>query len=197
MALVLNEEQQMLRDAAAGFLAEKATVAHLRALRDSGDATGFDASVWQEMVAMGWSGIAIPEEHGGLGYGYTGLGLVLEQAGRNLSATPLQGTVLVAATVIAELASSAQQAELLAPIAAGEKLFSLALQEGPHHAPEQTALKAEADGSDYLLSGNKVLVADAATADAFVVIARSGGTPGEREGLSAFLNKRKPNWIQE
>ena len=100
MALVLNEEQVMLKESAAGFLAQKASVAQLRALRDSRDERGFSAAVWQDMAEMGWAGIAIPEAFGGLGYGYTGLGLVLEQAGRNLSASPLQSTVLVAATVI-------------------------------------------------------------------------------------------------
>ncbi len=67
MALVLNEEQVMLKDAAAGFLAEKAGVPQLRALRDSGGEAGFDPAVWQDMVDMGWAGIAIPEAHGGLG----------------------------------------------------------------------------------------------------------------------------------
>ena len=109
MALVLNEEQVMLKDAAAGFLAEKASVAHLRALRDSGDQQGFAGEVWAEMAQMGWAGIAIPEAFGGLGYGYTGLGLVLEQAGRNLSASPLQSTVLVAATLVAELGNAQQK----------------------------------------------------------------------------------------
>ena len=99
MALVLNEEQVMLKDAAAGFLAEKATVAHLRALRDAANEQGYDESVWREMAEMGWAGIAIPEEFGGLGYGYTGLGLVLEQAGRHLTASPLESSVLVAATL--------------------------------------------------------------------------------------------------
>jgi acyl-CoA dehydrogenase len=187
MALVLNEEQQMLKDAAAGFLAQKATVAHLRELRDSGSETGFLADVWRDMVEMGWAGIAIAEEYGGLGYGYTGLGLVLEQAGRNLSATPLQSTVLVAATVIGELGSAQQQAELLAPIASGEKRVSLALQEGAHHAPEHAALVATVDDHGYTLTGSKVLVLDAAAADAFIVVARTGSTAGDTAGLSAFL----------
>ena len=73
----------------AGFLAKKATLADLRQLRDSGHEQGFSSEVWAEMAAMGWAGIAIAEEFGGLGYGYTGLGLVLEQAGRNLSSSPL------------------------------------------------------------------------------------------------------------
>src|SRR6056297_4236609 len=123
--LVLNEDQVMLKDAAAGFLAGRATVSHLRKLRDSNDETGFDPAVWREMADMGWAGIAIPEEYGGLGYGYTGLGLVLEQAGRHLSASPLQSSVLVAATVILELGSAAQKSEWLPRIAAGSALASL------------------------------------------------------------------------
>lgn len=187
MALVLNEEQLMLKESAAGFLTEKATVVHLRALRDSADERGCSDDVWQEMVQMGWAGIAIAEDFGGLGYGYTGLGLVLEQVGRNLSASPLQSTVLVSATLIAELGSGSQKEQWLSPIAAGEKRVSLALQEGRHHAPEQTAARAVADGEDYLLSGAKVLVLDASLADAYIVIARTAGEAGDRQGLTAFL----------
>ena len=187
MALVLNEEQMMLKESAAGFLTQKATVAHLRALRDSADERGCSDDVWQEMVQMGWAGIAIAEDFGGLGYGYTGLGLVLEQVGRNLSASPLQSTVLVSATLIAELGSGSQKEQWLSPIAAGEKRVSLALQEGRHHAPEQTAARAVADGEDYLLSGAKVLVLDASLADAYIVIARTAGEAGDSQGLTAFL----------
>ena len=187
MALVLNEEQLMLKESAAGFLTEKATVAHLRALRDSADERGCSDDVWQEMVQMGWAGIAIAEDFGGLGYGYTGLGLVLEQVGRNLSASPLQSTVLVSATLIAELGSGSQKEQWLSPIAAGEKRVSLALQEGRHHAPEQTAARAVADGEDYLLSGAKVLVLDASLADAYIVVARTAGEAGDSQGLTAFL----------
>jgi alkylation response protein AidB-like acyl-CoA dehydrogenase len=187
MALVLNEEQVMLKDAAAGFLAEKATVAHLRELRDSASEMGYTPEVWAEMAQMGWAGIAIAEEFGGLGYGYTGLGLVLEQAGRNLSASPLQSTVLVAATAINELGSTQQKEQLLPAIASGEQLVTLAIQEGMHHAPEQTAATAVRESGDYVLNGSKVLVLDAHVADSFIVVARSAGCAGEQQGLSAFL----------
>ena len=119
MALVLNEEQVMLRDSAAGFLGEKASVTQLRALRDSDDALRFDPAVWREMVDMGWAGIAIPENYGGLGYGYTGLGIVLEQMGRHLSAAPLQSCVLLGATLINQLGGEAQKSAWLAAIAGG------------------------------------------------------------------------------
>ena len=187
MALVLNEEQVMLKDSAAGFLAEKATVSHLRDLRDSSDEQGYSKAVWQEMAEMGWAGIAIPEAFGGLGYGYIGLGIVLEQMGRNLSVSPLQSGVLVAATLIAQLGSEEQKEQILPSIAAGEKLLSLALQETAHHAPQKCAMTAVRSGEAYTLSGNKIMVLDAHVADGFIVIARSSGLPGDESGLSAFL----------
>lgn len=187
MALVLTEEQVMLKESAAGLLARKAGVAQLRALRDAGDELGFSRDVWQEIATMGWPGIAIPEAYGGLGYGYTGLGLVLEQAGRHLSPTPLQASVLVGATAVSALGTEAQKQALLPALAAGEVLVSLALQEGAQHAPEQTALTADSNGDGYVLTGSKTLVLDALAADHFVVIARTAGSAGDSDGLTAFL----------
>jgi len=187
MALVLTEEQVMLKESAAGLLAEKAGVAQLRALRDADDELGFSREVWQEIAAMGWPGIAVPEAYGGLGYGYTGLGLVLEQAGRHLSPSPLQASVLVGATAVNLLGTEAQKQALLPALAAGEVLVSLALQETAQHAPEQTAMVAVADGNGYALTGSKILVLDALAADHFVVIARTAGSAGDSDGLTAFL----------
>lgn len=187
MSLVLNEEQVMLREAAAGFLAEKATVVHLRALRDSDDDRGYDPTVWQEMAEMGWAGIAISEKYGGLGYGFTGLGVVLEQIGRNLSASPLEGSVLIGATAIETLGTETQKQAWLPEIAAGAKLVSLALQEAATFDPTAVTTTAEHRDGSYVLSGSKRLVLDAQSADAFVVIARSHGEPGEQAGMSAFL----------
>jgi len=187
VALVLTEEQQMIRDSAAGFMAEKASVSQLRELRDSAAEAGYDRQVWQEMVEMGWAGIAVPEEFGGLGFGYTGLGLVLEQGGRNLSVSPLQSAVLVGATLIAELGDQAQKEAILPAVASGELLVTLALQEGAHHAPLQTAMSAMKGNGSYVLNGSKVMVLDAHVADSFVVVARTAGNTGDEQGLSAFL----------
>ena len=104
-----------------------------------------------------------------------------------VSASPLQSTVLVAATLIAELGNAQQKEQMLPAIAAGERLVSLALQEGAHHAPQQVALAAVADGDSYVLNGAKVLVLDASAADTFIVIARTSGDAGDEQGLSAFL----------
>ena len=112
---------------------------------------------------------------------------MLEQMGRQLSISPLQSTVLVGATLISELGSEAQKEALLPAITSGRKLLTLALQEGAHHAPEQTALSATSDGSGYVLNGKKNLVLDAHVANSFIVIARTGGEAGDEQGLSAFL----------
>jgi len=186
MALVLSEEQVMLRDSAAGFLADKAGVPQLRALRDSGSVEGYESAVWREMAQMGWAGIAIPEAFGGLGYGYMGLGLVLEQVGRFLSPSPLESNVLTAATLVNELGNRAQKEQWLPEIAGGKSLMTLALQEGRHHKPEQTALAAKAEVEGYVLTGRKGLVLDAGTAQQFLVVARTAGAVGDPEGLTVF-----------
>jgi acyl-CoA dehydrogenase len=187
MALVLNEDQVMLKDSARGFLAQNSSIAALRELRDERDEQGYSPEAWAEMCALGWAGISIPEAFGGIDFGYVGLGVVLEEMGRNLSISPLQSSVLVAATLI-RLAGNLQQKEKLLPaLAEGTQLLCLALQEGAHHAPEKTALSAVAEGESFVLSGKKVMVLDVHVADQFVVVGRTSGQPGDREGLSLFL----------
>jgi len=187
MPLVLNEEQEMLKSSAAGFLAEKAPVSALRKLRDDRDAAGFSRALWEEMSEMGWAGIAIPEAYGGLEYGYVGLGLILEEMGRQLSVSPLQSSVMVGASLINIGGSEAHKRTLLPAVAEGKLLITLALQEGLHHAPEKTALKAIASGDNFILTGKKVLVMDAHVADKIVVAARTSGNAGDAEGISLFL----------
>ena len=187
MPLVLNEEQSMLKDAAAGFLAEKAPVAALRALRDERNADGFSRDLWQEMAEMGWAGIAIPENYGGLDYGYVGLGLILEEMGRQLTVSPMQSSVLVGATLINLAGNNAQKQALLPAIAEGKLLVSLALQEGRHHRPAHTALTATANGDGFSLSGEKVMVLDAHVADKMIIAARTSGEAGDAAGVSLFL----------
>lgn len=187
MTLVLTEEQQMLRDAASGFLSERASTAQLRALRDSDDPKAYEPGVWTDMVDMGWASIAIPEAYGGLGYGYTGLGVVLEQAGRNLSASPLEATVLLGATALLALGNESQKQEWLPQIAAGEAQVTLAVQESGQFDPAAISTVARRDGDSWVLSGTKRMVLDALSADAIVLVARSEGETGDTNGLSAFV----------
>src|ERR1700750_2814593 len=122
MAFVLTEEQQMLRDSAKSFAEEKLPVAQLRALRAKGGAEGFDRASWKEMAELGFAGVLVPEEFGGSGFGYVGLGQVLEAQGRTLAATPLLSTALIGASALVMYGSDAQKAAHLPKIASGELL---------------------------------------------------------------------------
>jgi len=90
MALVLSEEQSMLRDSARGLISDKAPVSHLRHLRDSKDATGFSRELWKSFAEMGFAGLLVPEQFGGSGLGCVEAGIVIEEIGRTLMPPPNQ-----------------------------------------------------------------------------------------------------------
>src|SRR5690242_18801926 len=139
---VLSEEQTMIRDGAKSWVQEKSPVTAFRQLRDSGSRDGFDRAAWKEMAETGWAGILIPEEFGGTGLGYLTLGLVLEETGRTLTASPLVSTALTATTALLLGGSDAQKKAWLPKIAEGKAVAALAVDEGAHHAPAKIALKA-------------------------------------------------------
>ena len=189
-ALVLNEEQQMLKDAAKRFMYESAPVSQLRALRDNEDATGFSRELWQGMVEMGFVGTLIPEALGGSRFGYVGMGQVSEQAGRNLSASPLLSTAVGGVAALLLAGSNDQQHALLPKVAAGELLLSLAVDETPRHNPSQVSTRLESKGDGFVLNGRKQFVIDGHVADKLIVSARSSGADSERDGISLLLVDR-------
>ncbi len=83
MPLYHNDDQAMLKDSVAPFVAEQAPVSHLRKLRDEADATGFSRDLWAQFTEMGLPGMLVPEAHGGLGMGHMEAGIVLEEIGRH------------------------------------------------------------------------------------------------------------------
>jgi alkylation response protein AidB-like acyl-CoA dehydrogenase len=184
---VLTEEQTMLKDMAKDWTAEKAPVSALRKLRDTGSDLGFDPAAWKEMGEMGWAGVIVPEAYGGSEFGYRSLGLVLEETGRTLTASPLVSTALVAASALTLGGTAAQKAAWLPKIAAADCVATLALEEHPHHAPERTALLAVKTGEGWTLSGEKVFVLDGLAADLFIVAARTSGEAGQAAGITLFL----------
>ena len=101
MALVLTEEQSMLRDSARGLISDKAPVSHLRRLRDSKDAAGFSRELWKIFVEMGFAGLLVPEEFGGGSLGAVEAGIVMEEIGRTLMPSPFLATSVLAASALA------------------------------------------------------------------------------------------------
>ena len=184
---VLNEEQSMLRDAAKSWTQEKSPVTAFRKMRDSGVEIGYDAKAWNEMAEMGWAGVIIPEEYGGSAFGYLSIGLILEEMGRNLTASPLIASGVGAASALVLGGSDAQKSEWLPKIADGSVVGALAVDEGAHHAPEKVALEATKSGTGYSLSGSKSFVIEGLAANLLVVSARTSGKPGDKDGITLFL----------
>jgi alkylation response protein AidB-like acyl-CoA dehydrogenase len=176
---VLSEEQSMLRDAAKSWVQEKSPVTAFRKMRDSGADLGYDAAAWNEMAEMGWAGVIIPEEYGGSNFGYLSMGLILEETGRTLTASPLLASGLAAASALILGGSDAQKSEWLPKIAEGAVVATLAVDEGPHHAPDKVATTFK-DGK---LTGKKTFVLEGMAAGIIIV---SGKGP---DGIGLYLVK--------
>jgi alkylation response protein AidB-like acyl-CoA dehydrogenase len=136
---------------------------------------------------MGWTGVVAPEAYGGSDFGHRSLGLVLEETGRTLAASPLLTSALTAATALRHGGSEGQKQKWLPRIVAGAAVGTLAVDEGPHHEPENVRLVAERTSGGFILSGAKTGVPEGMAADLFVVSARTAGEPGDRAGISLFL----------
>jgi acyl-CoA dehydrogenase len=186
MALVLTEEQTMLRDSARAFLADHAPVSELRRLRDSRDATGFSRPLWQRFAEMGFTGILVPEAQIGLGLGHVESGVVMEEIGRHLTASPFLASSVVAVTAILHAGSEAQQPQLLPTLASGQRIATLAVDERGKHQPRHIELRASRQARGWVLDGRKTFVLDGHVADLLIVAARTSGAADDAQGITLF-----------
>ena len=187
MALILNEEQQSLKDIAREFLQKNAPVTHFREIRDTKNELGYDETLWKEMVDLGWSGILIPEEYGGFDFGMVGMGSIFEEMGKTLTPSPLFSTGVLGASLISLGGNNTQKQSLLPKIVDGSLTTALALEEGNRHSPYSINTKAVKDGDNFKISGEKTFVIDGHTADLLIVAARTEGSTDDSSGISLFL----------
>ena len=196
MALKLTEEQALLRDSAREMIARHSPVNALRKLRDDSHPVGYDPAFWQQMVEAGWSGIIVPERYGGLDFGFVGLGVVMEECGRALVASPLLATGVAGCSALLLGGNDAQRERHLTALVSGAETAALALEEGRHHQPTDVAMSARPDGDGWRLSGAKTFVLDGHSADWLLVVARSAGDPGDTHGLSLFWVRAEQEGIR-
>ncbi len=185
MELSLNDDQEMLRNTAQGFMAAEAPVSALRKLRDSDDPKGYSPELWSKFAEMGFAGILISEDEGGVGMGHVEAGLVLQEIGRNLTVSPFLNTAVGGATALKQ-GSAGHRAEWLGKIASGEALVALGLDEKKKHHPSMVETRAERDGNGFKLSGKKSFVPMAHVSDLLIVSARTSGAAGEPDGITLF-----------
>jgi alkylation response protein AidB-like acyl-CoA dehydrogenase len=179
VALILTNDQAMLRDGARDFMASEAPPAHFRKYRDMSCKDGFAHGLWKQFGEMGFTGILIPEADGGMGLGHVEAGIVLEEIGRNLSPSPFLHTA-VAAVETLKGADKALRDRWFPGILAGETIIALAIDEGPKHRPSAITSKAERSGNGYKLTGRKSFVVQGGSADMLIVAAQAS------EGLTLF-----------
>ena len=172
-ALSFSDEQAMLLDSAKSFCGDKSDISAVRSLLQSD--IGHNPEVWQEMVALGWTGIAIPEQYGGFAMGLGSTVPVIESMGRHLLGTPLITSTL-ASQAILRGGSEAQREQWLPKVVQGT-VGSMALLDNEDWGAKLCGVTANASDSGIVLSGKKLLVADATVADFFVVSVNHSGNP--------------------
>lgn len=182
---VLNQEQEMLRDLARDWAVNESPVAEFRKVRASGVPEAFDRSVYAKLTGLGLSGVIIPEAHGGSDFGYLSAGLVFEELGKTLTASPLLMTTIAASAIVLG-GSDAQKARWLPRIASGETVATLAVDEGASHNP--AAIETSVSGGT--ITGKKAFVHEAHGAELFVVAAQDGLYLVEK-GAGVTLTTRK------
>jgi len=196
MALVLNEEQTLLRDSARSLITDKAPVSHFRALRDNKDKDGFSRDLWKTFAEMGFTGLLVPEEFGGSGLGCVEAGIVAEEIGHTLLPSPFLASSVLTASTLVRGGSKAQKSEYLPKVADGSVLGALAIDEGAKHRPHTITVRATRSGNGFKLKGAKTFVVDGHVADLLVVAARTAGADDDAKGITLFLVDPKTKGIE-
>lgn len=186
MQFSFSDEQEEFRRTVRRFLDDTSPPDEVRRLMETDE--GFDPSVWEKLCGgLGLTGIAIPEEYGGQGFGFVELALTLEEMGRSLLCAPFFSSTVCAANAILNAGSEDEKKSLVPPIASGETIATLAVAEtGGVWTADGIGLTAKKTGSSFNLDGIKSFVVDGHTADRIVVVAREPGSQGS-DGLSFFI----------
>jgi alkylation response protein AidB-like acyl-CoA dehydrogenase len=187
MKLTLTEEQEMLRKTARDFLVDKCSKKFVKQMEES--EAGYSRELWQEMVELGWMGLAFPGKYGGGDMSFLDLALLLEEMGRACLPGPFFSAVVLGGLSILDVGSEEQKQEYLPKLIRGEKIFSLALTEPDYHNYDASSVTVEAtrDDGNYIISGTKLFVPDAHIADYLLCIARTK----PKNGITIFLADAK------
>jgi len=184
----LSDEQRLLVDTVSSFVKKQSPVSRHRALRD--DPVGWSREVWQQMAELGWLGLMVPEEAGGLGGSFADVALILEQLGTALAPEPIL-PALIASAPLLRLGTAAQKEAFLAPFIEGRTSLALAYAETQsRHDVTDVTTRAAPGAGGYTLDGTKRWVLNGHAADTIVVSARTSGGARDREGVSLFVLDR-------
>jgi alkylation response protein AidB-like acyl-CoA dehydrogenase len=195
MDLDLTQEQRILKKSAQEFLKKECPPSLLRELKD--DHAGYPASLWNQMVELGWPGVMIPEAYGGIGGSFLDLCILLETMGETCCPGPFFSTVVLGGLAILSAGSAEQKQAFLPKIADGDLIFALAVTEpGAWYGVSNVAMSAAAKGDEYVLHGTKLFVENAHVADYILCVARTDSDKTFAEGLTLFVVDAKTPGIK-
>jgi alkylation response protein AidB-like acyl-CoA dehydrogenase len=184
-----SEQQTMLKTMAADFLSKECTKAQVRVLEK--DEKGYDPAVWNKMVELGWQGLVLPEQYGGMGAEFLDLVVLMEEMGKNILPGPFYSTVGLCAMPLIRFGKESQKAGYLPLIADGTNIWSLAvLERSGVFAPAEIACRAEYDGKNYVINGEKWFAQYAHIANWLLVICRTGQGPQDLTGFIIDTKKQ-------
>ena len=186
MDLGLTEIQQMLKTSAQEFLSRECPLTLVREMEE--DSRGYTDELWRQMVALGWTGVAFPEQYGGTGGTFADLGVLLEEIGRTLAPSPFFSTVVLGGLTVLDGGSDAQKDDVLSRICAGTMTMTMAVTEASaSYEPWGIETSARKHGGNYEITGTKLFVPDAHTAHTIIVVARTSSDRDPAKGVTLFM----------
>jgi len=189
MDFALSEEQEMLRKSARDFLSAECPKSLVREI-EAGD-LGYSPELWKRMAALGWMGLALPEEYGGAEFSLLDLAVLFEEFGRAAMPGPMFSTT-VGALAVLEFGTEEQKRTLLPKVATGELIVTMAMAEPEvNEDPRFITTRAESRDGGYVITGSKLFVPYAHIADYMLVVARTEGASGDDKGLTVFIVEAK------
>ncbi|MBT3312369.1 MAG: acyl-CoA/acyl-ACP dehydrogenase [Desulfobacterales bacterium] len=183
----LNTEQKMLKDSARNFFSREAGTDFIREMEN--DEKGYSSKMWKKMARLGWMGLLIPEEYNGEDMGFLDMSVLLEEMGYACLPGPFFSTAVLSVITLIECANDRQKKNLLPKIADGSQLLTLAwIEESGTYSGNGITAKAELKDDNYIISGTKLFVPDANSADKIIVAARTDNSSSNPdEGISLFV----------
>ena len=192
MDLDWNEQQKLLKNAAREFLERECPTALVRDCERSPD--GYSPALWKKMADLGWMGLIIPEQYGGLGSGLLDLAVISEEMGRFVVPSPFLNTVVLCGLPTLEAGTEQQKRYVLPKIASGELIMSLALTEpSAKYTADGVQVRARRSGDHYVIEGTKLFIEDAHIARNLLCVVRTGDGASAEDGISLlFMDSTSP-----
>ena len=186
MDFAFAKEHEMIRNSVREFFSKSCPVDLVRELKD--DDKGYDPRMWKKMVQLGYQGLVIPEEYGGLEGDFLELMIFMEEAGKKIVPSPFFSTVVQCGLPLLDFGSKSQKEAFLPGIAEKGDIWSLAHTEATNS--EMVAgikLVAKEEGADYILNGTKLFVSYANSARYFLVSALTRPETGTEDIITLFV----------